>query len=117
MPSDHRNTRLARLREQYEQLRSELAQIDYILQGSVTQRRIPCGKPSCACTTDVEARHGPYFQWSQKQQGRTVSVYLSLEQAMLCRQWIDNHRQLERITRKMRALSLRAARLHKIPKI
>jgi len=115
MPSDHRETRLARLRAQYEQLRNELAQIDYMLHGSVTQRRIPCGKPSCACTTDPDARHGPYFQWSQKKQGKTVSVYLSPAQARLCRQWIANHRHLDRITRKMRALSLRVARLLKIP--
>jgi len=117
MSSKHRNARLTRLREQYDELHSELSQIDYILQGSVTQRRIPCGNPKCACTTDIEARHGPYIQWSQKKKGKTVSAYLSSEQAVLCRAWIDNHRKLDRIIRKMRALSLRAARIHDIPEI
>jgi hypothetical protein len=117
MSSKLRNSRLARLREQYEELLTQLSQIDYILQGSVTERRIPCGNPRCACTTDIEARHGPYIQWSKKKAGKTVSAYLSSEQAELCRGWIDNHRNLDRIIRKMRALSLRAASIHDIPKL
>ena len=29
--------------------------------GSVGERFMKCGKPSCACHTDKKARHGPYF--------------------------------------------------------
>jgi hypothetical protein len=108
---------LTQLHRDYEQLRSELDQIGYILQGSLSARRIPCGKAACACTTDIEARHGPYFQWSRKRAGRTVSTYLTPEQAALCQQWIKNNRRLDHLVSKMRKLSLRLARLYDIPTI
>ena len=117
MSSDRRHAQLERLRQEYARLRGELNQLGYVLQGSVTVRRLPCGKEACACTTDVRARHGPYFQWSRKREGRTVSAYLTPEQAALSRQWIENNRRLERVVRKMRALSLRVAGLHEIPKL
>ena len=118
MPPDTRRQRLlAQLHRDYEQLRSELDQLGYLLQGTLSARRIPCGKAACACTTDIEARHGPYFQWSRKRAGRTVSTYLTPEQATLCQQWIKNNRRLESIVSNMRKLSLRLARLHDIPTI
>jgi hypothetical protein len=116
-PDTRRQRRLAQLHRDYAQLRRELDQLGYILQGSLTARRIPCGKAACACTTDIEARHGPYLQWSRKRAGRTVSTYLTPEQAALCQQWINNNRRLEHIVSRMRKLSMRLARLHDIPTI
>jgi len=117
MSPNRRLAQLDRLRLEYERLRGELSRLGYVLQGSVTERRLPCGKAACACTTDIQARHGPYFQWSLKREGRTVSAYLIPQQARLCRQWIENNRQLERIVRNMRDLSLRVAHLHEIPEL
>jgi hypothetical protein len=117
MPSRSRHTDLARLSQEYARVRAELAEIGYILQGSVTERRIPCGQVACACTTNVGAWHGPYIQWSRRKAGRTVSTYLTPEQASLCREWIDNNRKLEEIIGKMRNLSFRLARLYEIRKI
>ena len=117
MPVPSRQADLARLRQEYARVRAELAEIGYILQGSVTERRIPCGKVACACTTDVRAWHGPYIQWSRRRDGRTVSTYLTPEQADRCREWIDNNRTLEEIIGRMRDLSSRIARVYEIPKI
>lgn len=117
MPAQPRQVLLDRLRYDYEKVRAELAELGYLLQGSVTERRIPCGKQECACTADVDAWHGPYIQWSLRRRGRTVSTYLTPEQAALCREWIDNSRKLEKIIARMRKLSLRIARLYKIPKL
>ena len=117
MPATSRPADLARLSQDYAQVRAELAEIGYILQGSVTQRRIPCGKIACACTTDVGAWHGPYIKWSRRKGGRTVSTYLTPAQAALCREWIDNNRKLEKIISRMLKLSLRIARLYEMPKL
>ena len=117
MPATSPPPDLARLSQDYAQVRAELAEIGYILQGSVTQRRIPCGKIACACTTDVGAWHGPYIQWSRRKGGRTVSTYLTPEQAALCREWIDNNRKLEKIINRLLKLSLRIARLYEMPKL
>ena len=40
-----------------------------------------CGKSICRCREDPDARHGPYYQWSGKRKGKTVSAYLSDAQA------------------------------------
>ena len=117
MPTQSRQAARDRLRHDYARVRAELAQIGYILQGSVTERRIPCGKVACACTTDVGAWHGPYIQWSRRKGGRTVSTYLTPEQAVLCREWIANYRTLDKIIGRMLKLSLRIARLSEIPKL
>jgi hypothetical protein len=117
MPAALRQADLTRLSQDYAQLRADLAEIGYILQGSVTERRIPCGKVGCACTADIQAWHGPYIQWSRRKAGRTVSTYLTQEQAVLCREWIDNNRKLQKVIGRMLKLSLRIARLYKIPKL
>lgn len=117
MSSTPRHADFVRLTQDYAQMRAELAEIGYLLQGSVTQRRIPCGKVACACTTDVGAWHGPYIQWSRRHRGRTVSTYLTPAQAALCREWIDNNRKLAKVIGRMRRLSLRIARLYEIPKL
>jgi hypothetical protein len=114
MTAQRRQAALDRLRDQYARARAELADLGYLLQGSVTERRLACGKARCACTTDLQAWHGPYLQWSRKKGGRTVSTYLLPAQAVLCRQWIQNNRKLEKIITKMRELSRRVARLHDI---
>jgi len=118
MPSNRFTRRqeesLRRYEQKYEQIKAELSDLGFILQGSVTERWMECGKPACRCHEDPEARHGPYFQWSWKSRGRTYSVYLTKEQASLCKQWVKNNRNMDKIIKRLRKLSLRAARLHKI---
>ncbi len=105
---------LERQRGKLEEAKAELVGLGFILQGSVTERRMECGKAGCRCHGDPGARHGPYYQWSWKASGRTASVYLSPAQAELCRQWVANHRRAEKILKRMREISKRAARLHNI---
>lgn len=105
---------LVRLHEKLGEIKSEAEEIGFVLQGSVTERWKKCGKSACRCHKDPDEWHGPYHQWSWKADGRTASVSLSPEQAALCRQWVQNNRRLERIIRRLRTLSLRAARLYDI---
>ena len=51
--------------------------------------------------------HGPYYQWSYKLRGKTVSMRLTPEQAKLCEDWVENHRCLKNIIRKMETLALK----------
>ena len=105
------------LRKRRDALLRELTDLGFVLQGTISERMLPCGKVACRCTTDPSARHGPYLQWTVKRRGKTVGTYLSPEQAVICREWIGNNRRLEAIVRKLRALSMRAARRQKIPTI
>lgn len=112
--SPRKQQRLLRYQHEYRQLKQELLNLGFVLQGSLTQRWMQCGKPTCRCHQDPKARHGPYYQWSWKSKGRTASVYLNPQQAELCKEWIANHRELERVIQRMRDLSLRMSRLYEI---
>lgn len=105
---------LRRQQRKYEDAQANLDEIGFVLQGSVTERWMECGKPTCHCHQDPEGRHGPYYQWSWKSRGRTSSVYLTEEQADLCRQWVNNHRRMQKTLKRLREISLRAARLYGI---
>ena len=113
--SRRRQEAITRCQHEFEEVRAELEDIDFVLQGSVTERRMVCGKPGCRCHRESDARHGPYYQWSWKSRGRTHSVYLTQDQADLCKQWVQNNRRMEKVMKRLRRISLRAAHLHQIP--
>ena len=99
---------------QYENLKERIAALGFIIQGSITERRIPCGRPGCRCKDDPEKRHGPYYQLSWKENGKTVSVYLNEDKLDECRAWIENNHELEKIIGLMRNLSRHVARCENI---
>ena len=68
---------------------------------------MPCGKPNCRCQATPPQLHGPYYQWTRKVRGKTVTVRLTEQQAERVRDWIENGRQLDRIVVEMETLSLR----------
>jgi len=112
---ERRRQALQQLDMQYRATAAELAEIGYVLQGSITRRWMTCGQQACRCTTDTDARHGPYYMWTAKRSGKTKSVYLSKEQATVCADWIENNRRLGRLVAKLRQLSRRIAKLEQIP--
>ena len=66
-----------------------------------------CGKPNCRCQATPPQLHGPYYQWTRKVRGKTVTVRLTKPHAERVRHWIENGRQLDRIVAEMETLSLR----------
>ena len=49
--------------------------------------------------------HGPYYEWTRKVKGKTVSVRVTKEQARLLREWIANARRLDKILADMQRVS------------
>ena len=62
---------LRRYEEQYDALKAELQTLGFVGQGSVHTRRITCGRATCRCHDDPDARHGPYHYWTRKARGKT----------------------------------------------
>ncbi len=69
---------------------AELEQIGPFRRGSLLQVLTRCGTPGCRCRADPPRRHGPYWQWTRKVGGKTVTVRLTEEQAVLLRPWLEN---------------------------
>lgn len=72
------------------------------------ERWTSCGKPNCRCTNDPPQRHGPYYQLTWKERGKTVTRRLPAEQAQLYQEWIDNRRELDALLQQMREISWEA---------
>lgn len=105
---------LRRYRREYEHLKRQLRSVGYICLGSVTQRWLTCGTPSCACHRDPERRHGPYYQWTRKVNGRTEARMLDESLVRLYKEGIRNHQRLDAIVKKMQEVSLAAFEAAKI---
>ena len=107
----------ADLPRSYQQLRLALGRIGYFRRGTLLRRLMPCGKPGCACKASPPRLHGPYYQWTRKVDGKTVTVRLSAEQAQLLAGWIAAGKELDRIISEMERISMEETErlLEKLP--
>ena len=103
--------RLATYASHYRKLASQLADVGYITAGSITRRHTRCGTPSCRCHADPPQLHGPYWQWTAKVNGKTVTRRLNETKAELYQEWIANDRQLHAIITQMRQVAAKATEL------
>ena len=94
-------------REKYEALKRSIADIGFIRSGSIVRRFNTCGKSGCRCHATPPTLHGPYYQLTRKVRGKTITEYLSEQEADLVAEWIKNGRKLERIRTQMQALALK----------
>jgi hypothetical protein len=99
---------LRQYRQEYERLKRQLRSVGYVCLGSVTQRWLTCGTPSCTCHRDPQRRHGPYYQWTRKVNGRTEARMLDASLVRLYEEGIRNHQRLDAIVKKMQEVSLAA---------
>ena len=102
---------LARLRRDYRALQDQIRRLGFIAPGSVLERYTVCGTPGCRCHANPPTRHGPYFQYTRKVDGKTLTRRLTPEQADRYREWIANRRRLDQLTEQMDQLSRQAAEL------
>lgn len=103
--------RLATCERRYRELAAQLADIGYIAAGSITHRYTRCANTNCRCRADPPQLHGPYWQWTAKVDGKTITRRLSQTEAELYQEWIDNDRQLRALTAQMREVAAEATSL------
>ena len=75
------------------------------LAGNTSKANADLGKPQCACHKDPKAHHGPYFYWTSKEQGKTISRKITQEEAEILEEWINNRRTIEAILKRMMKIS------------
>ena len=89
-------------------LHKELAALGYICSGTLSHQTRSCGKPTCACAMDPAARHGPYYVWSRRENGRQVNTMLPNEVGPLFEQAVQNYRKLSELLRQWESVSAEA---------
>ena len=94
--------------KRFQELKADLAQIEYFSKGTVLARMVRCGKPQCACGKEPSKRHGPYYEWTYKAGGKTVTVRLSPKTAPFFQAAARQYRKLKTILNRLEKLSRQA---------
>ncbi|MDH2904105.1 MAG: hypothetical protein PXZ08_09170 [Actinomycetota bacterium] len=111
MTTKRTQSRLDAYEHRYRDLAKELADVGYLASGSVALRYNQCGKSNCGCQVDPTKRHGPYWLWTAKVNGKTVNRKLSEHEARLYQEWIANDRHVRELLTQMRAVAAKATQL------
>ena len=104
-------TRLDELQRRHRQLALQILDLGLVSQGSVVLRHTHCGAPGCRCNADPPQLHGPYWQWTRRDSGKTITRRLSERQARLYQEWIANRRRLAAIVAEIEEVGRLAAEI------
>lgn len=96
---------LAKHVQRFHELKRGLDQLEYFCKGTVLKRMTKCGKAYCACRSDPNKRHGPYFELTYKAEGKTVNVRLSPDAAPLYRAASAQFRKLKTTLQRLEKVS------------
>ena len=88
-------------------IKEKIASKDRILNGSLIKQYKQCGKINCRCHANVAYWHGPYFIWTRKENGKTITKTLTKNQATAVKKAIKDMKELKKIIEKWRELSLK----------
>lgn len=99
---------LGDLLESIQECKKELQDIDFVIRGSIIKHYLPCGTKGCKCRRDPPELHGPYYDWTRKVKGKTVTVRLKKEEAEILMGWIENIRKMDRTMKRMVEISMEA---------
>ena len=70
---------------------------------------VPPQRPAAAATPTRPSCTGPYWQWTHKVAGKTITRLVPDEQVDDYRQWLDNDRRLRDLVAELEALTLTIA--------
>ena len=97
-----------RYNQRFAELRSQLHDLGYFCKGTILERRMKCGQPNCACHQDPSKRHGPYWEWTYKLQGKTVNVKLTPAAGPIYEAASQQYRKLKSLLSRLERLSHKA---------
>lgn len=96
--------------QQFQNIKSEISNIDIAFSGSITERYMPCGKKGCKCQGQQSELHGPYYQWTAKINGITKTIRLQSSAVNSYKKWIEEGRRLDKLIAKWKEISLERVR-------
>jgi hypothetical protein len=99
MPGNRYERTRRRAEAKIARLKEQILTLDLLSAGTLLRRMKVCGKPTCRCAEDPDQRHGPYFEWTFRHNGRLVHRVISADQADLLRAAIKNNRTVLKLIR------------------
>jgi hypothetical protein len=105
------DSQLAHLQRRYHELTDQIRELGFIATGSVIERYTVCAAAGCHCHADPPTRHGPYWQYTRKVAGKTITARLTAQQAQRYREQIANRRRLDELVAAMDQIATQAREL------
>ncbi len=93
-------------RAQARALAKAMAEIGFVLPGTLSERYLTCTSPGCRCHGDPPQLHGPYWYWTRKVDNKTVSKMLSPDQVADYQAWFENRKRLRDLTHQLEELCI-----------
>jgi hypothetical protein len=90
-----------------QRLTALLAEPAEILPGTVVERWLRCGKPTCRCKAERPQLHGPYRQWGYSRERHKVTRWLSADQLDRYRAAFERGRRLGDLVSALDAAEIR----------
>src|SRR5271155_3906054 len=103
--------RLAEYDRRHRELTAQTAVVGPVAGGCVPRRYTRCTSVGCRCNADPPTPHGPYWQWTAKVNGKTVTKRLTDREAQLYEEWIGNDRRIKTLLNQIRKVDAKAAEL------
>ena len=100
-----KETRLKQLSADFEKEKSRLSETGVFWKGSLAKRWVTCGNPACRCKTHENERHGPYYWWTTKEEGRTKAILIPEEFLAEAKSYLKNAGELKKKIRRLLHLS------------
>jgi hypothetical protein len=92
-----KQSKLKRIRQRTADIRKAITSMDYLSSGTLHTRTKVCGRSNCRCATNPDARHGPYYEWNRRIDGRLTHRVITEEQAKVVARAIANFREAKRL--------------------
>lgn len=97
---------MKKIEKQYMEIKNELFKLGFIIYGSINIVYHKCGRSYCKCKEDKSKLHGPYYLWTRKDKGKTISKKLNKKQVEIFKNLIENKKSFNLITEKMKKTSI-----------
>ena len=89
------------LEKQLRNLKKQFDDLGIAIPGSIQTVYLKCGKNNCRCHQDKDQRHGPYYLWYRRIDGKTTTQSIAEEDVQSYRMWIGNREKLEALFQKI----------------
>lgn len=93
--------RIEELERRRDELRSQLAAIRDMRQGSLVERYRRCGKSSCHCAQEKEATHGPSWSLTRAVQGKTITRVIPAHAVERTREQLAEFHRFRELSREL----------------
>jgi len=90
---------------QIAEIKNKIMSVDYVLRGSIIKKLMKCGKKECSCHKDPPKLHGPYYHYTRKVKGKTVSRLYREDEALFLMPFAKKYNDLKEDVRRFSELS------------